>query len=167
VLHERLHDVATKILAAIEAEYATHDVELPARRYVAPAAAERVAHDCDQVTVALVAAGTRPLSGAGHPSPGWTFLVPVATYEAQIIRCIPAFDPADGIPSASELAALGEQMLRDAGLLLSALLTAIGAGALLPDDVPEPHRADVTAVVPVGPSGGLGGVLARVAVDLA
>jgi hypothetical protein len=158
-------DVADRLLAAVVAGYAAHAVTLPDRRYVAPSAPELVAHDCEQVTVALGIVAQRPVAPTGHPSPAPVYVVPVAAFEVRIIRDVPAFD-GEGIPSADYLAAVGAAVLLDAGVLLSVLLEVITTGALLPDAIPGGHNVDVPVITTVGPSGGLGGVAARVTVDL-
>jgi hypothetical protein len=167
-----LEATARRLLAAVVACFDDADVDLPARRYVAPGAAELVAHDCEQVTVALVqtyaglpaSAGQQLVPTPAHP--GRQHL-PTGVFEVAIVRCAPTADDDGEPPDAEDLDDAGAAFLADAALLLQAAQAGVRSGVFT-SDTPgsQPSSAANGPVIPIGPEGGFVASRIQVSVQL-
>lgn len=130
---------------------------LPERRYVAAGDPRAIAWDdtAGQVTVAL----SRILLGLDATRTPQPVRVPraspanhgryqrTASYEVQVVRCVPT------LTDAATLHAHGLLVLRDAGLLIRAVLDVANSGALTRRPVAE-VGVTVDDLITLGPSGG-------------
>ncbi len=142
---------------------------LPERRYVAAGDPRAIAWDdtAGQVTVAL----SRIMLGLNSISPPQPVRAPrtspanhgryqrTATFEVQVVRCVPTLCDAD------TLHAHGLLVLRDAGLLIRAVLDVANSGALTRRPVAE-VGVTVDDLITLGPSGGAAAPAVGLAIPL-
>lgn len=148
-----LATAAQAFLGLIVDAAADEGVTLPSRRYVAAGAAGGEAHDCEQVTVALVQLGSglavqqADLSGrTGDPASAG---LPSAALRAEIVRLHPALDDDGNPPTAGALNTAGVAAMVDA-----ALLHVVRSRLMVESPLtPESTDARVGPVLPAGPSG--------------
>jgi hypothetical protein len=161
---------AAAFLALIEDTAADADPEIthPARRYVAAGTAGGEAHDCEQVTVALVQLGgnlaVQQADGTGLSGDAAAASLPSATLRAEIVRAHPGMTEDGNPPSADALNDAGLAAMADAALLHAVRSLIVTTAALTGGD-PTDVRAG--PVVPSGPSGEVAGMTLTVAVTLA
>lgn len=135
---DRIFDIATACLEAVEAHYGSEGYDLPARRYVAnglPAFDLTEDQECDeQVTVfcestygiqgsPLIEDPREQLADAGHAMRAGIFAITV-------VRCVPTIDDSTAIPTVAEENASSQEIYADAVLTLNALVAAQRAGEL-------------------------------------
>jgi hypothetical protein len=123
-----IRSMAMKFLEVVEEHFASAEVELPARRYLAPGAPDTVAWDCEQLVVSLTGLGwgqapdlapvTRKIGTQANLAMRHIVL------SIQLIRCTPKPDRNGRPPEVEKIHAAGEQFMRDAGLLSQALVEA-------------------------------------------
>lgn len=166
---DRLSELAYAALSAIEAYYAADGTDLPARRLVAPGSAAALPFDCE-----LLAVNVERTFGHEGNIAGETiqpilahvgFALRGASLSITLIRCCPTVEGAGvysppRIPTAPAEQAAAFELLEDAMLLTSAL-TARGAMPTYCNGVALENWR------PIGPTGGFGGGLLTVRVDLA
>jgi hypothetical protein len=162
--------LATKVLAAVEGQFADASVTLPERRFVAPGAPEGIAWDSEQLVVTMqgIGQGAAPSQGGramqvGGPmsAMGLRHVVLVA----ELVRCNPeATNSGRTPPTPATMTKAGLGLLRDAGLLTQALTDLC---ATLPSTLPQGSQCEAGAVTPVGPDGGLVAVRGSIAVTAA
>ena len=161
-----LGSIAEAIKAAIEGHFAAAEVDLPARRLIAPGQAELIAWDSEQLVVTTDGIGLGPAptqaataQRAGNPISAAA--VRHAIFTVQLVRCVPEATGGGQHPPAPEkVTKAGLAFMRDAGLLSQALVEvcvavgeAIGGGQVQPG-----------AVTAVGPQGGMAAAQATIAV---
>lgn len=144
---------AARLLAAVEAHYAAHQVALPERRYLLAGNAAGAAWDDEQVTVSLNAVQPGPAPNSQRTNlPGHAVgvVLPRGVFEIRILRCWPTVDDDGQAPPADAITAAAVATMRDAGLILGALHAYAAA-----------DRGNGTMTVgeiqPLGPLGGLAG----------
>jgi hypothetical protein len=156
---ERPWELANALLDAIVSAYETEAVELPGRRYVTVGP---VAHDCEQLTVALLrVVGASELGGPAQEQVEvqrclhWR----VAQFSISVVRCWPTGDIGrDGqplAPAVADIEAATRKVAKDVQLVTSAVLD-----ALVADDLGVGPTLAFEQWEPLGPNGGLvGGAL--------
>jgi hypothetical protein len=154
-------DLADHILNTVVATYADHEVDLPARRYLAVGGPGGTVHDCEQVTVSFEQ-GYSGLPGNQAMEPAKCQGPRSGVYIIEVVRALPlpnteAANPSTPIPSrygndvagvatlpAEVQSGIARRQMQDAMLLLDAGLrageTLAGVGSL----------ADVSAGSPQG-----------------
>lgn len=154
-----LYDTALALLTATVQAYAADGVELPDRRYITPGA--QPAYDCPQLTVSVTAVRNGiPGSEQNRPvanCPPMRY----ATYRLELVRGTPTLDDRGDPPSPDELTASAAVVLRDVDMLDRHVRAA--ARGFAGPGVP----VFVGATTPLGPDGGLSGVLVDVDVPIA
>ena len=143
----RLATLAHDLLDAIEQGADTHDVELPARRFVSTGA---LAWDCPllAVTTPTITRGRPGRDSANVNRESDTFVV---TYEVLLLRYVPIPDDDGNPPHVDALLASADELLRDGWLLTVGI-----AGALRTIEQSCTALAQ-TSTTAVGPEGGLAG----------
>lgn len=145
--------VAQTTLDWVVAHFAASSVELPSLRYIGPGATRELAWDCEEVLASCggilwgqgqgVGAGTGRRTGNPVSSGGTRY----ATFNIQIVRCVPSSAELDDIDA---LNASGVTILKDAGLLSQALAELCGPrGPLKRAGVATAGNVEI-----LGPAGG-------------
>jgi len=149
-----IYERARTVLDAVVTGFAVDGVALPERQYVANGA---VAADCEQLVV-QVARIFRGLPGGteGGTSPCHG---PVSMdVDVHLLRCVPTIEGEGedvSLPSAVELEASGEELLRDAEILRRSIKPLVDCRSIV-----------LGNLVPYGPEGGLGGWTYRLVVQI-
>lgn len=151
----RLYDLASSVLAAVEAFYALAGEPLPARRYVSPGLP---AWDCDEGQVTAQVLRTFGIAG----SIAQETVAPLdATFRrgaelaVEVVRCTPTLGDDGNPPTAAALEASAVTLLRDAQMMTNAVLDAQASGLL-----PGCGGVAIMGWSSVGPDGALlGGTL--------
>jgi hypothetical protein len=160
-----LYDMAHTILDAVSAQMAADGVDVPDRQYVTmgvPVA------ECGALVVAWERLGRGTASGTGEVVRPVDFAATrVATFSVWLLRCLSATVPDEGVdlaaaPTVAELEADAEVVLTDAYVVERGLGRARQAAQVRERGV----QMQAYPVVPMEPSGGIGGVRCLVRVDL-
>lgn len=146
-----LYDLAAAALAAVEAEYATAGVDLPARRYVAEGPP---AYDCEQVVLAFVRLYPGTAFAEDAPGLAQRAMFPrSATLALHIVRCIPVLSDRGKPPTVPQLDGSAASIMTDVLLAPVSLVRAWHAGAW----AGLCETFGIREVIPAEPSGGFGG----------
>lgn len=155
-----LWSVPNALLAAVVAAFQANGVPLPERQYVTAGDAATVAWDCAQLVVCLADIGWGRSMDATQLSPTFGKASSVnamrhATYAIELIRPAPVISDAGQLPSVADMAAAGQALLVDAGLLSQTLVNFVAFGN---PAIPLGCNVQAGAVQPIGPEGGLVGL---------
>lgn len=153
-----LAELAVDFMGAIEAHYASADVDLPERRVLVAGNPALVAWDCEQLTVGLsgIGWGHAPDLSATSPKPGQHMSVVGlrhAILSVQLVRCTPSSGTGRGnvIPNADQIHEAGLAFFKDAGLISQAVLRYTSRVRQMVDK--ESGLVQAGAVQPLGPEG--------------
>lgn len=148
--HDLLDSVVTRMAGDVD--------PLPDRQYVWSGA---VAVDCEQVVVALEQL-FQGLPGVADSAALQCTVLRTTQLAIYVIRCVPT-SSADGTPpSETVMDASGTTMLTDAHVLMRSVVEGYRAG----DFAGTCDSFSIVNLLPVGPSGGYGGNVLRVQVQL-
>jgi hypothetical protein len=157
---------ADHVLGYVQAFFATNNVALPARQYIAPGLPALDAWDCEQFMVGLVGVtngGARQGQASVAPRTGAVASVLTqrqAIYGIQLVRCAPRMDD-ERLPDPAEVNTAGRAHLIDAGLLSQAI---VNLASDPPDWFDKAANIDAGQVTPMGPAGGYAGIEANVTI---
>jgi hypothetical protein len=135
--------------------------DLPPRRYLATGDSSSVAWDCEQFTVSLEGIGAGSSQDAPAPSrqPGVQTSVSsvrYVTFMVSLVRCTPTMDDNGNFPPVEQMAAAGDQFLRDAGLLSQAV---VEWGSQMRRSLGPSSQVVLGDVLPAGPEGKFAGLI--------
>lgn len=153
-----LSTLAHDLLASVVGRLTAAGIVLPTRRYVWVGA---VAVDCEQVVVSYEQSFLG-LPGLQDASAIQCSVLRSAQFAISIIRCVPSPDRSGTPPSVESLDAVATVMLTDALELMRQVVT----GYRDRDFSSTCDSMSILNVVPVGPSGGYGGVTMHVQVQV-
>lgn len=161
---DRIFGLASALLDAIGAHFASVGVALPARQFVANS--PTVVHDCEQLAVAVervyAVDGDTVVEVTQTSPPRASFAMRAATMSIHLVRCVPVMkDGPPRPPSGDEITGSAQTILRDAQLLTNAVTAAVRDGSL-------PGCGTVAPLewAPITASGGMGGGVYRVRLGL-
>jgi hypothetical protein len=145
---ERAYQLAAAALQAVVQHYADESEDLPARQFASDG---EVAWDCEFVAVRVVRiyAGTPDAEIVGSLNCPLTL---TAVLGLSVARCVPTMGEQGTPPSASEIDASAQVVLKDPLLLYAALREAQKAG-----DLAGCSGLAYEQWVAIGPSGGMSG----------
>lgn len=146
--------LSANLLDSVATRLTAEGITVPARRYVH---AGGVAHDCEQLVVAWarIANLNAPTTGPLRP-----MVIRQARIEVHWVVCVPTSKTPPTPPDETELDQAGMDILT-AALALARILVE-GKG----DWIGSCAGWSLAEIVPIGPLGAFGGIVARIDVDL-
>lgn len=152
-----LLSIGAGILADVRAFFASNNVDLPDRYYLAPGAPGLIAWDCEQLVVSLAGVlwginedATQPIPQVGGGA--GIFEIRHAQWSVQLVRCTPAMSDGGDPPAPASIQAAGELFVTDAGML-SQYLVNLASFPQSHSWLPVGALAKAGNVVALGPSG--------------
>jgi hypothetical protein len=169
----RLKNAGQDLLDNLAAELVSRGIDVPDdRRYIHSGV---IAHDFagEKCVEAFIVAWTGSSQGElGSPTqPTQGTPIPIRcsmplnhTFAIAMLRCVPIVKQSGQPPSADDLQSSGEQILTDAMTLCAAIVDLEAAHSLI--TTYEYAQAGIITTTPIGPQGGVGGVVVQLAVSL-
>jgi hypothetical protein len=163
---------ADHVLDYVAAFFTANSVALPKDRYICAGVPSLDAWDCEQLVLGVVGVvdgspQQGQISSAMHAGGQFSAQgVRAASYEIQLVRCVPTIDNRGNPPKVADKHAAGRQQAVDMGLLSQAVVNLMSA---LPSWIPQGVNATAGPVAPVGPTGGFAAIIASIslhAIDL-
>lgn len=167
----RLKNAGQDLLDTIAAELVSRGIDVPDdRRYIH---AGVIAHDFagEKCAEAFIVAWTGSSQGElgsnvqGTPIPIRCSMPLNHTFAIAMLRCVPIVKQSGQPPSAADLQSSGEQILTDSMTICAAIVDLAVSHSLIPT-YGENAQAAIITTTPIGPQGGVGGVVVQLAVSL-
>lgn len=164
----RLRDAAQEILDNLAADLTVRGIDVPERQFITTG---DVAHDFEgqRCAEAFVVTWNGTFQGIVSQETGNLSDAPIlcsmpltAQFTIALLRCVPIVKASGQAPTAAELQASGETLMLDAMTLPVSVVDLQGEGNLVTDA----DLLGITAVQPIGPDGGVGGVALSLVVTL-
>lgn len=165
---------ADHVLDYVVQFFAANSVGLPEAQYITAGVPSLDAWDCEQLVLGIVGVvdgsarqgqiASANISGGMISAQG----IRAASYEIQLVRCVPTVDDYGNAPSIADKHKAGRQQAVDMGLLSQACVNLMSSVPSL-DWIPRGVNAVAGPVAPVGPTGGFAALIASIqlhAVDL-
>lgn len=164
----RLRNAAQQLLARVAADLTARGIDVPTRRFITTG---EIVHDFagSECSEAFIVTWNGTFQGIVSQETGNLSDAPIlcampltAQFTIALLRCVPVVKASGQAPTAADLQTSGVALMLDAMTLPVSVVDLQGKGELV-------DRADllgISAVQPIGPEGGVGGVALSLVVTL-